>query len=404
MRFRISFVLLSLVAALPLSNQALADNLRCSDLSEHEAVLKDGRDHVYAGGSISPLMEIPDNGYINDATPPKCAEAIQSVTRWWEFMEAANAALLDTPTQIKSARYLAKDFEMKQAPLAALQCDDPSQRKVIAAILERFDPSGAQLSDVEKVKKGGWSLRPALRLYERILESPPWKNGLLDSATTSEIVRAITRIKTFRSAEKAQSAKDYSKSLLDYNAFVAQVNASPEIDLETRSKLLENVSANITSDFINAEPASEKLVRTVTTQGIAVKRGLECLQMADDLNATGGKLEAQLSWDLALKMYNEALAIRIKNIGADSEEAICEYVDIGRVKAAQGKISEACTNYEKAINYFRKQKNKTDDYPRALESYADILNKAKQTTRANSIYEEARAYYRHKDNRPIIRK
>jgi TonB family protein len=121
------------------------------------------------------------------------------------------------------------------------------------------------------------------------------------------------------------------------------------------------------------------------------RRTIENLVIADELERRAFKFECGGSYELALKLYREALAMKERDPGNYSEEALIQSGDVGRVLAAQGHVLEAEKAYEEAIASFKKAGIKGDGYVMILENYGDMLNRANQNRRANAVYAEATA-------------
>jgi len=119
---------------------------------------------------------------------------------------------------------------------------------------------------------------------------------------------------------------------------------------------------------------------------------LECLSLAEDLNRTAFKLEQRESYDMAIKLYREALAIKEKNLGTNKVETIEQSGDIARVYGAKGDYKQSGQLYEQVLLSFRRLKDPGDGYITVLENYVDMLNRSNQKDKAAAILGELKRY------------
>jgi tetratricopeptide (TPR) repeat protein len=122
------------------------------------------------------------------------------------------------------------------------------------------------------------------------------------------------------------------------------------------------------------------------------RMSLECLSLAEDLNRTAFKLEQKASYDMAIKLYREALAIKEKNLGTNKVETIEQSGDIARVYGAKGDYKQSGQLYEQVLVSFRRLKDPGDGYITVLENYVDMLNRSNQADKAVAILNELKKY------------
>jgi len=158
----------------------------------------------------------------------------------------------------------------------------------------------------------------------------------------------------------------------------------PDVGMFTKlsfTKLLYDASLKNGDTKRNIEHLSQHLSCYRTT--------IENLAIANELERRAFKFECRGSYELALKLYREALAMKEKDPGKYSEEALIQSGDVARVLAAQGHVPEAKKAYEEAIASFKKAGISGDGYVMLLENYGDMLNRANQNRQADAVYAKA---------------
>jgi TonB family protein len=116
---------------------------------------------------------------------------------------------------------------------------------------------------------------------------------------------------------------------------------------------------------------------------------IQKLAVANEVERRAFEFECKGSYGTALKLYRDALAMKQKDFGKQSEEALAQSGDIARVLAVQGRIPEAQKVYEDTIVSFKKARISSVNYTILLENYGDLLNHIHQQKRAAALYSEA---------------
>ncbi len=334
-----------------------ADGPRCSDLSEHEAVLKEGQGFVQPGNRDHWDARSPFFGVAETRGSALWGERVYSyelgelvlLSNLWSD-EKIDALRISSASDISSAEWHARICELADHHTSARNI----YSKVLTAKRSQKAPIGAlkqTLKDIERVDlnlkiKG---LTYTLSLYQ----VPVVFNSLTDCISENEYLDVRTKYQLLRSAFQS-SASHF---------------ALPQL------------------------PAMKIALVRANSQLISYEKSLQCLDLADQLNAVGFKLEQQGLYPKAEKMYKEALKIRIKNLGSDDSVTLAEYGELARLQAAQKNYVEAIALYESSLANFRKLSVPGAEYGAMLQSYGDLLAQLKRTSKSNAIYDEARQYY-----------
>lgn len=255
---------------------------------------------------------------------------------------------------------------------------------------------------------------PAVFLYKRLLEQQK-ANRRLERLET-RIKDGLERAMDCQSAEELLSKEQFSEAVIRLDSVVNRLSSS-DIDLIAKVNILKPVLADIdeaiTRDKLRTNKAaanassspqnslshpvennqrpSEKVQANAQQLWTEWNRQLECLGMAQKLDRTAFNLEKRGQFEMAEKLYRQALSIKVKNLGLDNIETIKQNADLARTSAAQGRKTQACKYYEDALAKLKKTPQAEAAYASMLESYGDMLEQMKDKSKANKIYEEARA-------------
>ena len=107
------------------------------------------------------------------------------------------------------------------------------------------------------------------------------------------------------------------------------------------------------------------------------------------LDHTGSRLEAGGELEMAAKMYQESLSIKKKNLVPTDPWIRWQSLLISLMCLSQeGKTSTANALYEEALAIYKKNGSGAhSELEQTLQSYADYLQRTKQTVHADQVYE-----------------
>ncbi len=340
--------------------QVQAEGASCSDLSEHQSVLNEGQSFVQrsGGGIIDPTM-----GF--DRIPNDLDFVFYS-TEQGERMFISNALSnvqidklrITTASDINSAEWYARVSERAG----------------------RYDN--------------------ARRIYQRILTFER-SNKIANKDAIAHTLKDLERISLVQTAQTLDARFQYTAAAFTYKRLIEFIDETDYLDVRTKFQMLQRIFGMMTNSEIRPMgsllsnlPETKKVVTQAASQLDGYRNALQCLDLADQLNAVGWKLEQQALYPKAEKMYREALMIRTKNLGANDPETISEYGELARLEAAQKRYPQAQALYEQSLADYRKLPVPGSAYGAMLQSYGDLLTQLKQQKKADAVYEEARAYYR----------
>lgn len=172
--------------------------------------------------------------------------------------------------------------------------------------------------------------------------------------------------------------------------FLAALRSTPDVQANTKSAFTLFLLDASLKHHDNAQHMKDITADTEKYQQI-----LRNLSRADELDQAAFRDECRESYQSALRLYRESLALKQKALGYVSADALSESGDIARVLAGEGRIGEAQEIYEQAIASFRKEHKSDYRYIRLLEAYGDMLARTHQKQRAAAIYAEATAVWKH---------
>lgn len=133
-------------------------------------------------------------------------------------------------------------------------------------------------------------------------------------------------------------------------------------------------------------------IATLKSQASHRLQKLECLELSDDLVRTAGHLANQGKYDEATKLFDAAIDIRTKNLGAYDSQTVDAQIQVARVLISAERLPSAAKRLELVTTSMRKAKVKDiDQFRMALEMYADVLSKVQQSAESDRIYAELRA-------------
>lgn len=338
----------------------------CPDMSEHEHVLNEGikmhnQQGMPARGSSMgrELYSIPrtlprQSRYVDDFTPNQREQAARE---YWSLREKTiNLVSLTTLSERQSAEKLAEEFEERGMYLAAQ------------------------------------------KLYKRLLEAQQWSTKA-EQDVLPNTFKSLERAKLCQSGIEAIESKQYSVAIDSVDKAVENIRTT-SFDTYTKSvlltQLMNNFNAVLSKDgnpnlSSEDELKAQKVKTDAEEQILAWKREMECLGMAQKLDRTAWKLELSGQYEMAEKLYKQALLIKHKNLGAESLETLAQNGDLARVCVALGRKREACRYYEDALKALRNHPNPGRTFVTMLENYGDMLDRLHEKSKSERIYEEARA-------------
>lgn len=333
----------------------------CPDMSQHERVLREGKQverTIHSGrGSFYdyPLFLMPRQ-VISDYTPSKREYDLRASIGWLD--DKVSTLPLNTSSQRQAAESYARQFEeLGMYPNAAL-------------------------------------------LYKRLLDVPKYlseNDSRRDSHLRGDYERALL-------CKEAQDLlvfkKDYTSALTKADSVVENISSS-EMDTLSKSYLLNRVLKSVIDKAVQFAAADSGATGDSVTKYRRVKshaeellttwkKESECLGMAQELDKTALELECGGKYDMAEKLYKQALQIRRKNLGDSNPETLAQNADLARISVARGEKEQARAYFEDALKELRKHPNPGRTYSYMLESYGDMLDKLNDKAEAEMIYEEAR--------------
>jgi len=232
----------------------------------------------------------------------------------------------------------------------------------------------------------------AKQLYQRILSARvnafPVNKVAIDST-----IEDIARVGLCQSAQVYEDKKEYAKAVSLYGQVLQAITSQRKIDLATRISLIAPIVSKLES--FQAHHIEEAKAIRLQAQHLhdSYKRTLACIDMAGRLDHCALKLECDGMYTMAEKSYKQSLEIKENNLGKHDPDTLSVYGDLARLCAEQGRYSEAQNIYEQALAVYRKLPNPGNSYTSMLENYGDMLNHINQTSKADQIYSEAKAFH-----------
>ncbi|HEY9713151.1 MAG TPA: tetratricopeptide repeat protein, partial [Chroococcales cyanobacterium] len=123
----------------------------------------------------------------------------------------------------------------------------------------------------------------------------------------------------------------------------------------------------------------------------------QCLDVSEQLDSTGLKLETSHEYAMAEKMYRESLSILEKNLIPGDPLIADSLCNVARVCGKQGRMPMATDLFQKALKIYRAHApGSNDQIIAALTAYGEALEEAHQKVSANVLYDQARDLMRQK--------
>jgi len=194
-------------------------------------------------------------------------------------------------------------------------------------------------------------------------------------------------------ADSYVQSKKYALAISTYEQLATAVENEHESD-ERALKHLSALITAISSAEMKQQPECQTLFSKVSglisfhQNKIRQNQSLETI---DELNHKAFGHERNDEFELAQKLYQQALQMRQLNLPADDPETATQLLDVARTAGEQKHYAEAQSLYERVLSALRKNPH-TDPAETivALECYGQMLNEMKQEAKASKIYDEAR--------------
>jgi Tetratricopeptide repeat len=362
----------------------------CPDMSEHEQTLNEGEQYFQEhGGSGSSGFGFPDVGWEHHAEIEK-----ESPFSNPSFTFAG--IRLESQWQKRMSSYPDMQILLKDHP----ELKEWSKWFNAGSILEQIDNLPLKTTtQIESAELGVKELAAATeydaaqRLLQRILAArirvTPNDRG--DIEAIRDDIRRITMIRTANAYEKG---KQLPAALSTYNLLIESIDSARDLDLAAKLAFLSPVSSRLDKIAAGGSTEARQLQLKVADLCTGYRRSLDCIHMAERLDANGWRLEKAGMTEMAQKAFKESLEIKTKNLGQDDPDTLAAYGDQARLCADEGRFAEASDIYERTLAKYRKLQNRGTPYASILESYGDMLNRTGHTAKANAIYAEARNYYK----------
>ena len=237
------------------------------------------------------------------------------------------------------------------------------------------------------------------------MTSKPWwvtklAHNLATEAEFEEIATCVpsnmTKIATFYSQKKkypeVANLSNRMISIIAASAPVDEADCATKVDDLSKIILaLKGSASNSLAECNRALSKAEKLKANYESEGMK----LQCLRVSRELNSTGWKLEVSQNYPLALKMYEESLAIKLKNLAASDPETAAQYGELARLAAEQGDFKKSENLYNQGLAIYQMQGDRSlRDYGTMLENYGMILQKDHQQAKSNIALEKAKTVFR----------
>ena len=187
------------------------------------------------------------------------------------------------------------------------------------------------------------------------------------------------------------------RAFQDYKESAAAVE-SEQLPDQLAIKQLSALIDSISSDEMSQQPDCQQLLGKTSALIAWHKnqiRRQKYFEMTDDLSHRAYIAERNAQFDMAQKLYEEALELCKVNLEANDPETASRLLDIARTAREQKHYAQAQSFYERALAAL--QKNASIDPAQtiaALENYGQMLNETKQEAKATTIYDQARAISR----------
>jgi tetratricopeptide (TPR) repeat protein len=362
----------------------------CPDMSGHEQTLNEGEQYFQEhGGSGSSGFGFPDVGW-------------EHHTEVEEDSPFANPSFTFAGIKMESPRQkrMLSDSRLQKFPKDHPELKEWSKWFRVGSILEQIDDLPLKTTtQIESAELGVRELAAATeydaaqRLLQRILAArirvTPNDRG--DIEAIRDDIRRITMIQAASAYEKD---KQLPAALSNYNLVIESIDSARDLDLAAKLAFLSPVSSRLDKIGADGNKEARQLQLKVADLCTGYRRSLDCIHMAERLDANGWRLEKAGMTEMAQKAFKESLEIKTKNLGQDDPDTLAAYGDQARLCADEGHFAEAQDIYERTLAKYRKLQNRGTPYASMLESYGDMLNRMGHTAKANAIYAEARNYYK----------
>jgi tetratricopeptide (TPR) repeat protein len=330
----------------------------CPDMSEHQQTLDAGERYYqeHGGGTTShgnafDCLDVwPGKAYVPEPSEPRSDFRSTSDRALQLQILEATYTPLKTITEIQSAELLASELE------AAAKYD------IAKKLLEKI-------------------------LLARMNIAP--KN----EACVARIRTDIRRVATLQSAGEYVKRGQISGALSLYRQAITYIVSAKTIDLYDKLAFLTPISHDLDKIAAKGSKGTRELLERTRDLCTVYRRSLDCIQMAEELDRSGWRLEKSGFTHMAEKAFKESLDIKRKNLGLNDPDTLAAYGDLARLSADRGQFTAAESIYEEALSQYRKLSDPGAPYANMLEAYGDMLNRRHQTAKAEKIYAEARRFY-----------
>jgi hypothetical protein len=182
-------------------------------------------------------------------------------------------------------------------------------------------------------------------------------------------------------AECYRQSGNPSGALSVYRTILKSILANREPSLGAIKELSEILTALNSNDMKKA-PEYQDVLLSISKEIEFQKSGIrqrQCLDMAAQLNKTAYDLERSGHNEMAQKLYQQALEIKLLNLAKDDSETASQMLDVARTSAAQNNYVLAQSLYENALARLRKSPPASGGIlKQALEGYGQLLNQMNQ--------------------------
>lgn len=198
-------------------------------------------------------------------------------------------------------------------------------------------------------------------------------------------------------AEFYRHSGKYERAFQDYKKLVAAVG-NEQLPDELSIKQLSDLTASISSAEMKQRPDCQELLAKASTLIAFHKnqiRRRKYFDMTEDLSHRAYTAERNAQFDMAQKLYEEALELCKVNLEANDPETANRLLDVARTAREQKHYAQAQSFYERALAALQKNANiDPSETIAALENYGQMLNEMKQEAKANTVYDQAKAISR----------
>jgi tetratricopeptide (TPR) repeat protein len=382
----------------------------CPDMSSHERVLQQGMQMLAPGSTPASSGGGGGSGFFGWDNVPW--ESISIKRRSAKTVtDATDPGLWSVSPNSAASLPLHTLEDISVALTCAEHYTERNEFRSAQALYSRI------LTECPKAENIDGIIRPArvgLELAKLLADQSECSTSHVQVNSNQNIFSASTVISALRLANQNSSFGVTKGWLMTYLVSVIRKTPDPQwtlekvlvdlvsakdLDLSVKSQfvqyvlndrsLLQVLREQIRKDSKQAGAQNPDLLAHAKTLAHNYKMALECLQMANDLDQTAFKLEKQQKYDMAMKLLNDSLEIKTKNLGPMNTDTIQQYGDIARVYASEHRYKQAEETYEQALALFRKLQGPREGYVTMLENYGDMLNRTNQKQKATKILNEA---------------